>query len=140
MARGASGHAQLLHLALFIFHVLRSPDFVVKPCSAGYYTPMSLTDNWPIKLAIVVILAFVGAGAYYAIKAGEHMSLSKQMIPILTEKYRAPTEDAWKKAHAELNIPYTERRRFTTEEMKRYIAKWEADKQQKLSPAAEAPR
>ena len=100
---------------------------------------MALLDNWPIKLAFVVILAFVAAGAYYAVKAGEHMSLSKQMIPILTEKYRAPTEDAWKKAHAELGIPYTERRRFTTEEMKRYVAKWEADKQQKLHPQPAPP-
>jgi hypothetical protein len=102
---------------------------------AAYYNPMALLDNWPIKLAIIVILAFVGVGAYWGVKAGEHMALSKQMIPILHEKYRAPTEDAWRKAHAELDIPYTEGRRFNTEEMKRYIAKWESDKHQGTGPA-----
>ena len=94
---------------------------------------MSLFENWPIKLAILAILALVAAGAYYGLQAGEYMALSKQMIPILTEKYRAPTEDAWRKAHAELGIEYTEGHRFNTEQMKQYVAKWEAEKQQKAT-------
>jgi hypothetical protein len=101
-----------------VFHIPRRYD-------------VGMLENWPIKLAIVVILGFVAVGAYYGIKAGEHMALSKQMIPILTEKYRAPTEDAWRKAHAELGIEYTEGHRFNTEQLKQYIAKWEAEKQQK---------
>jgi hypothetical protein len=99
-----------------------------------------MLENWPMKLAIAVILVFVGWGAYYGYRAGQHMSLSKQMIPILTEKYKAPTEEAWRKAHAELGIEYTEGRRMSTDEMERYVAKWEAEKQARLggtsAPAA----
>jgi hypothetical protein len=93
---------------------------------------MSLTENWPAKLAIIVVIAFIAGGAYYAVKAGEHMKLKQQMDVVLYEKYKNPTEDGRKKAYAELGIEWSRDRELTTEEMKRFIAGWEAEKQKKL--------
>src|SRR5687768_7088653 len=84
---------------------------------------MALLENWPLKLGILLVVLVIAGGAYVVKGAGEQMALKKQVDNVLHEKYRAPTEDAWKKAHAELNIPYTEGRKMTVEEMKRYLAK-----------------
>jgi hypothetical protein len=95
---------------------------------------MAILDNWPLKLGILLVVLVIAGGAYVVKGAGEKMALQNQVENVLFEKYRAPTEDAWKRAHAELNIPYTEGRRMTVEEMRRYLDKAWAEGIQSAKP------
>ena len=80
-----------------------------------------LGDNWVAKLGIALLVAVLCFGGYWVYKAGENMAVKKKMDNVLTEQYRAPTPDAWKKAYEKLGVPYSPERKLTTVEMKRYI-------------------